>query len=1082
MHQILIYINKEQVHEAVVKKNICKSKQPRVAGIYVRDSLSPNRKVDAMMLAEVYGQFRNPGPEWRGKPFWSWNGELDKEELIRQSHIFKEMGFGGYFIHSRFGLITEYLGDEWFELVNSVADAGEEAGLEVWLYDEDRWPSGSAGGKVTQEPRYRMKSLMLFEADCDKFSWDDDVVFAFAAIIASDRLALLDYRIIQRNEDGAAVVESLSGNGDKKILYFRIVPDAPSSVYNGNTYLNAMDSAAVGRFIKLTHDAYQDKCGDRIGSSIKGIFTDEPHRGMTMDKTTAENGIRCCPLSYTDDLFKEFKDRYGYDVCLLLPELFYRYKGERLCKARIDYIDLCCNLFNERFIAAIDKWCAEHGILFTGHMLHEDSLTNQTVPNGSLMRSYMNMGAPGVDVLSEGNRGYWIVKQLASVARQFGKKWLLSELYGCTGWEFSFRSHKIVGDWQAFLGINMRCHHLSWYTMEGGCKRDYPASISYQSPYWQDYSFVESYFARFGAVMSQGVPVCDVLVLNPIESVWGMAHIGWADWIYPLEPDVYMLEEMYTQTFSELIQARVDFDYGEEWIMSLNWRIDKDGKDAILYIGQAGYHKIVVSGMLTMRSSTLNILKEFLIAGGQVIFSGDLPTYLDGVPSDACGALLEIGAQMIEFDKLGQELASADECPVKMDAGKNIFCQVRKNEDDFIVALLNVDSENPSGKFTITAVLPGYQVQLWNMETGERYAYPVDIDGSRLFVEVVLDAAASMILVFAKAKEDLPDWEVQHTKETGVLSEGEFDYVLTEPNVCVLDYARMKFDKDRTFGQLEEVLRIDNRLRDRLGIERRGGEMLQPWFAKRKYAESYGKLTLEYPFFIDVLPDSQVWLAGERPEVQEYYCNGVRLVNEDPHDWWVDNAFQKMPIPAGTLRLGENVITIVTEFKRTTNIEAIYLLGQFGVIAKAGASRLVAMPKSLTLSDLTKSNLPFYTGRATIAIPEEVYAPLIHKDAEHILVKVPHGTGTLISVQNGEKNIPIAWEPWLADVTDVVKKGAELRITLVNSRRNSFGPLHCVPTIQSAYGPFSFVTEGNEFSDEYALIPASIGEITFLCK
>ena len=61
----------------------------------------------------LYATFRDPGNEWRGKPFWSWNGRLEKDELIRQLHVFKEMGMGGAFLHSRVGLKTEYLGPEW---------------------------------------------------------------------------------------------------------------------------------------------------------------------------------------------------------------------------------------------------------------------------------------------------------------------------------------------------------------------------------------------------------------------------------------------------------------------------------------------------------------------------------------------------------------------------------------------------------------------------------------------------------------------------------------------------------------------------------------------------------------------------------------------------------------------------------------------------------------------------------------------------------------------------------------------------------------------------------------------------------
>ena len=71
-------------------------------------------------------EFQNPGVSYRGKPFWAWNGKLKREELIRQIDILEEMGFGGFFMHSRVGLETEYLGEEWFALTNACADYGEE--------------------------------------------------------------------------------------------------------------------------------------------------------------------------------------------------------------------------------------------------------------------------------------------------------------------------------------------------------------------------------------------------------------------------------------------------------------------------------------------------------------------------------------------------------------------------------------------------------------------------------------------------------------------------------------------------------------------------------------------------------------------------------------------------------------------------------------------------------------------------------------------------------------------------------------------------------------------------------------------
>ena len=37
--------------------------------------------------------FKNPTSEYRGTPFWAWNCELDKDELLRQIEILKEITY-----------------------------------------------------------------------------------------------------------------------------------------------------------------------------------------------------------------------------------------------------------------------------------------------------------------------------------------------------------------------------------------------------------------------------------------------------------------------------------------------------------------------------------------------------------------------------------------------------------------------------------------------------------------------------------------------------------------------------------------------------------------------------------------------------------------------------------------------------------------------------------------------------------------------------------------------------------------------------------------------------------------------------
>ena len=1058
-----------------------------------------------MSKKELYSTFASPGAEWRGKPFWSWNGELREEELVRQVGVMKKMGLGGYFMHSRAGLITEYLGDEWFDLINAVADAGEEAGMEAWLYDEDRWPSGSAGGKVTVDEQYRMKSLYVFESDPEKAELNDQTVALYAAKIdginvwAYEELALSEISCVHcLNRAFKAAVDRLAPTvedmpGEWKVLRFAIVPDTPNSNYNGTTYIDTMSYKAVYKFIDMTHEEYRRRCGDRLGRSIKGIFTDEPHRGHCFDNLREADGVISCAVAWTDDIFDEFQKRYGYDARPILPELFYRFGGKQVAPVKLHYIDLADNLFLERFAMPINQWCRANGIEFTGHVLHEDSLMNQTVPHGSLMRFYEHMGYPGVDVLTEHNRCYWIVKQLSSAARQLDKKWLLSELYGCTGWQFDFKSHKAVGDWQALFGINLRCQHLSWYTMEGESKRDYPASILHQSPWYKDYAAVEDHFARMGVVLSAGKPDCDVLVLNPIESLWCQAYLGWARWIMNASPDVGPYEVRYQQLFHMLTDNHVDFDYGEEQIMRDKWSLttDAEGK-ALLKIGNATYRTVLVTNMLTIRPTTLAILDAFVKAGGQVIFAGELPAYVDAVASDAPAILAESCCR-VGFDEkeILSAIRAASQSFVSIEnaeggAERAVFVQVRRDVDgegSAAAVVLNTDRENGRKNLTLRIAVPaGMSVEEWDLESGKRYNAKVNWKNGIAEIGFDIEAAGTRCFVLTMTREQLPVLPRYAEKQTLEITEAEFAPMLDEQNVCVLDYCRWRW-ADGAWSECAEVLRIDRMVRDAVGIERRGGEMLQPWFAKLHHKQQYGEIELEYEFYIDQIPAGQVALAGERPETNAYAVNGVALESKDINDFWVDDCFKKMYVPAGALQLGRNVVTIKVNFMRTTNIEALYLIGDFGVaLSETNTRTLTAAPARIGLGNYANYAMPFYTGSMTYRILPEMYAGLSLEEGDRVTLSAKF-TGGCFKIITKDGTVQVCgWDPYEADVTEAVKAGQSIDLCVVGTRKNVFGPLHQLPAIAGACGPGNFVTGGAAWTDQYVLIDSGAKSVTFTVR
>ena len=1017
-----------------------------------------------MSREELFELFREPGPAFRGKPFWSWNGALDREELLRQIGVLHRMGMGGFFMHSRTGLATEYLGDEWFELINACADEGERLGMESWLYDEDRWPSGTAGGMVTRDPQYRMRYLHMATVDAPAFAWPPHALAVFAA-----RREGIDVSALRRLSPGEGIGDS------PHALVFTVREMAPSSFYNGATYVDTMNPAATARFLELTHERYSARCGDRLGRSINGIFTDEPHRGALMDPFSGAGPDCEHMVPWTAALPDRFREAFGYDLLERLPELFLRKDGAPVSQVKWHFAEMLLRLFLEGFLMPIDRWCREHGIALTGHVLHEDSLAAQTAMNGSMMRCYEHMELPGIDLLTEGNRAFWVAKQLQSAARQLGRPWLLSELYGCTGWQMPFEGHKAVGDWQALFGINLRCHHLCWYTMEGEAKRDFPASIFHQSAWWTEYHHVETYFARIGALLSQGQPRCDTLVISPVESVWCQVHPGWARFLGAASPAIQALEKQYAELFHWLQGAQIDFDYADEEMMGRLGEV-VEGETPVLRIGEARYRTVVLGGMTTVRSSTLALLERFMAAGGSVVFAGEPPAYVEALPSSAARELSS-RATRTPWDR-GSVVAACDAVSEPFvratltdgSRPESVFVQVRQDGERLIVFALNVDRDRPVAGATVH-VRGEHLAEEWDCLRGRRSAAPATIVDGWTRIEADFPPAGERIWVLEPSRGRTPEPPVRLREVASVEVAGPFAYTLSEPNVCVLDRVQWRVGEE-PWQPACEVLKADRAVRDRLGLPHRGGEMLQPWYNRQQGVEPLGRVAVRYAFDVVAPPAGPVELVLERPDRFDVTVNGTPLDVGGQSQWWVDICFRRFELPPGSLRVGQNVIELACDYDANLGLEAVYLLGGFGVTVRGLRAEVTGLPETLSVGDVTTQGLAFYSG----AIRYRVGVPPRPSGSERVVVRTPSFRGACVVAVGGGERTLIPWQPYEADVTAAARAGAPLELELILTRRNTFGPLHQTPLDAPGYGPGNFVTEGAAFSEAHMLYPAGLLE------
>ncbi|MCJ7544380.1 MAG: hypothetical protein MUP47_07430 [Phycisphaerae bacterium] len=1034
------------------------------------------------MLADVLRELTCPPSAYRGAPFWAWNGRLDPRELRRQVRLMHAMGLGGFFMHSRQCLATPYLSREWMDCVAACVAEARALGMNAWLYDEDRWPSGAAGGLVTRDPRWRQRFLhMTTLAHPRRLRWGKDTLAAFAAWGLGERL-----EGFSRLPRGARPGRLERG---RRVLVFRVVLGRCEDWFNGATYLDTMNARAVREFIRVTHQAYARRFGEDFGRTIPGIFTDEPHYGSHGARLAGTLRARSAQdvIPWTDALPRVFRRRYGYNLLDHLPELFFAVGGRKVSPVRWHYHDCLTHLFVEAFARQISEWCRRHGLADTGHVLAEQTLAFQANYVGSAMRFYEPMQAPGMDLLGATSREYDTAKQVSSVARQFGRRWRLSETYGCTGWEYPLAGHKAQGDWQAALGINLRCQHLAWYTMEGEAKRDYPAAISYQSPWWSTYRRVEDYFARVNVLISRGQEVRDLLVIHPVESAWTLLYVGH-------DPaDRQKLEEGFWQLRDELLGEHVDFDYGDEDILARRGRVVRGEGRAVLAVGRARYEAAIVPPMLTIRSSTVALLRRFRSAGGCVVFAGEAPAHVDAQPSSAA---LELAASCTRAPRKGKALIRAVETRARRvsitdSAGRElraVLYGLREDGDAWYLFLCNT-GQDVCGKQIDDLPLRQRTLAFDDVTVrvfchGRGKPLEVDCDSGKLFaadgratqvgwtLRTHLPALGSRLFVLPKKPPRRAYPRRPAMKEVArVPLRGAWDVQLSDPNCLVLDRARWRMDHGPWQGP-QEILRIDTAVRRAAGIPRIAWNMRQPWAQPVPPRPPRASVSLEYAFAVRVLPAGAVHLAIERPQLYRIALNGQPVCGDADCGWWVDRSLRLLPLDGAVLHLGRNVLTLACELSQFhPGLEIVYLLGDFGTAAVGRRVSIVAPPRRLKPGDWTAQGLAFYAGH--VSYLRRIRPALRARQRLFVRVGAYEGVGVRVLVDGREAGI-IAWPPNEVDITDCLgAREVTLAIEVLGHRRNSHGPLHLVGQPASVW-PGSWRTKEGQWTDGYRLVPCGL--------
>ena len=981
--------------------------------------------------------FKNPSSEYRGAPFWAWNCELEREELLRQIGYLKEMGFGGFNMHARPGLKNEYLGEEFMELIKVCSDRAEEEGMLAWLYDEDYCPSGSAGGFVRENKAYRSKVLTFTVTPCESGTVEEflqtakpHLVACFDLLLNSDG-SIKEYKKINENEKEI---------GTKWYVYMKT---------SSRGYVDTLNKEAIGEFIRITYDGYKNTVGDKFGKSVPAIFTDEPQFAQN-DTKMFSHDLTDTSIVWTHDFADTYKEEYGDDIRDFLPELIWELPNGEPSLARYRYHEHSCQRFTEAFADQLGKWCDENGIILTGHVMGEDNLTSQTRSVGETMRAYRSFGIPGIDVLCDGVL-LSTAKQAQSAVHQYDKEGMLSELYGVTKWTFDFRGHKFQGDWQAALGVTVRVPHLSWVTMKGVAKRDYPASISYQSPWYQEYSYIENHFARLNTVLTRGKPCVKVGVIHPIESMW--LNFGPGDKTSAVRAD---MEDNFKAVIERLLFGLIDFDFiAESQMPSLYSKT----AESSLRIGVMEYDAVIVPNLITIRTSTLEILTEFKNKGGKLIFIGECPYCVDGMISDAVKELSQKSLYTHTASSKLLNMLSGERFLTVTNANgtptNNFIYNLREDNEYKYLFIANAKKNSKTININpVTIILKGeYYPQVMDTLKGEIRDVDFEVLDNKTKIVYTLYKNDSLLLKLGKYTETVK--AVPKKEESKILTKTvdfrcAIPFEREEPNVVVLDMA--EFSRNGTdFEPCENVLKIDEMFRnDLFNMPPIGGDA--PWKFQGEKITDYVYLR----FKVQSKFEAKCELAYE--EAEEVLLNGVAVPVTDG-GWYVDVGIRKMSLPK--LKCGENIISIRAPIAKSVRVENYYLIGDFDV-ETVGCDCIIQPPrKQLSFGSIVHQGMPFYGGNI-------IYKLKINTPQCDIKIRVNKYCGALLHIYvDGEDKGPLVFDPYIKEIENLSCGEHKIEIKFFGNRNNTFAALHNCDEAYGYYSPRAWYTKGEQWSYDY---------------
>jgi hypothetical protein len=944
-----------------------------------------------MNAHELIECLQTPPREFRPVSFWFLNHFLEESELRRQIAEQDEKGFGGVMCHARDGLRTAYLEQEWEDALRVIIDECAARGMHVWLYDENHYPSGIAGGKIpTRFPGRTMLSLVpvaeqeVAEGQVWRYRESDH---------ASPADCGLKYLLATGTETGRTVdllpqgkngrldwTNDLGEPATLLALVERGYETNPVNHPDFSVYPDYLDPEVCRGFIEETHEWYATRFGEHCGTTIPGIFTDNgcAHFGHIR---------RCIP--WGRGLGERFTYATGLAIEAILPKLLQPLPGHR--QARLRFWRFFGDEFIRTFVGAINDWCTARGLYSTGHYCLEDGMGEHVRQIGSYFDVMRNQNLNAVDQI--GTHGpdtsLWgieggepltaCIRNTASAALFYGSPRVMCESFGCCGgWGFDLREMRRISGHLAALGVDLFVPHGLYYSIAASRKYEcIPDHLHH--PMWRYYRAWTDPAARLSLLTAGADSRAEIAVLYPVTTLQATLALGAAETASAFQPpagedgeanlhaaleelpgsdrgaDAERVRDLYDGLLDEMSQRHVSYEILAEDTLQGGRAASEGALDVPAGGGKSRclFKVIILPGVQVLETASLARLQAFADQGGAVLCLGATPiesydsstgmlTPITGPFLDGRAVVLGVEDTPVQaVDAACDWLRARVPQPIAVAGAGNALVSRAFGKDDLRCYLLH-NSTN--------AVVAGVRLTLRDSDEPVR----LDLDHPALERigwqheandwQTTLDLAPGQSLLFVCGLHD-----------AHVLPQGAAFRATARP---------VPVDGPWCFG-------TD---RDNVLMLRRGA-----------VEQSRSRQISTYRFHVDAMPSRcrlLIDLEMTLPELHAgRYCsrlgiklNGTELQPLDPGAY-LDRYIREVEA-AGALCRGTNELEIAIAGSLREDGHRLWppmLVGDFGVRPGDAGDTLVALPPTLALEDWTTQGFPDFAGegryRTTIMVP-----------------------------------------------------------------------------------------------------------------